>query len=331
MERVRIGILGAARIVPAALLSPARSVPEVSVSTIAARDRRRAEAFARRHGIPRVRESYEALLADPDVDAIYLPLPNGLHCEWTIRALEAGKHVLCEKPFASNAAEAERMAEAANRSGRVLMEAFHYRYHPLAARMQEIVTSGVLGRIRHIETWMCIPILRPSDIRYRFDLAGGATMDAGTYAIHLLRFLSGAEPSVTRAQARLSSPQVDRWMRAEFDFDDGRSGAMTCALFSRDILRIGARVRGDRGVMRVVNFAVPQFFHRLSVETADGRRVIQSSRQPTYLYQLRAFARSVMDGTPVLTPPSDAIANMRVIDAVYQQAGLRLRGELGDR
>ncbi len=150
MNQLRIGVLSAARIVPSALLSPAKQTPEVIVSGIAARNPQRAQAFARKHHIPRVFASYDELIADPDLDAVYIPLPNGLHAAWTIKALEAGKHVLCEKPFASNAEEAEQMAEAAERSGRVLMEAFHYRYHPLAARMKEIVTSGELGTIRHI-------------------------------------------------------------------------------------------------------------------------------------------------------------------------------------
>ena len=131
-----------------------------------------------------------ALIADPEIDAIYNPLPNGLHGEWTIRALRLGKHVLCEKPMASNAAEAERMAEVAGETGRCLVEAFHWRYHPLAARMKEIVDGGSLGRVEHIEAHLCVPLIRPGDIRFRFELAGGATMDAGCYAISIVSFPS---------------------------------------------------------------------------------------------------------------------------------------------
>ena len=145
---LRFGILGAARIAPMALVRPAREGTGVEVVAVAARDERRARAFARRHRIPRTHGSYAALLADPEVDAVYVPLPNSLHAEWTIRALEAGKHVLCEKPLASNAAEAALVIEAAQRSGRLLIEAFHWRHHPLAARMREIVTSGELGAER---------------------------------------------------------------------------------------------------------------------------------------------------------------------------------------
>ncbi len=151
---LRIGLLGAARIAPFALLSPARQVPQVQVAAIAARDSERAGAFAKKHGVPRVLGSYAALIDDPAIDAIYNPLPNALHAEWTLRALAAGKHVLCEKPFTANAAEAERVAEAAAGAGRVCMEAFHYRYHPLAEHIVALVRSGELGAVRRIETFI---------------------------------------------------------------------------------------------------------------------------------------------------------------------------------
>src|SRR6187397_845824 len=176
MDTVRIGILGAARIAPAAAIKPARKVAEATIGAVAARDRSRAQAFATKHGIPTVHENYQALIADPNLDAIYNPLPNGLHAEWTIAALEAGKHVLCEKPFTANTKEAEAVAAVAASTGLVVMEAFHYRYHPLAHRMREIVDSGELGTTRHVEAALCFPLPKFSDIRYRYDLAGGATM-----------------------------------------------------------------------------------------------------------------------------------------------------------
>jgi predicted dehydrogenase len=323
---LRIGMLGAARISPMALLRPAQFVPEVQVTAVAARDPERARRFATKHGIPRVHTSYEALVADAEIDAIYNPLPNGLHCLWTIRALEAGKHVLCEKPIAANAGEAEQMAAVAARTQRVLVEAFHYRFHPLAARMRQIVDSGALGPIRHIETHFCIPLPIPGDIRYRYDLAGGATMDTGCYAINCLRFLAGAEPEVTHAEARLSSPQVDRYMAADFRFADGRTGRMTCALFSGVLFRASAIVRGERGELRVLNPIAPHIFHYLRVRNDSGSRWERVAGEATYTHQLRAFASCVRHGTPVPSDPADAIANMRVIDAVYAAAGLKVRG-----
>ena len=157
---------------------------------VAARDPARAEKFARKHKIPKVHATYDDVIADPDVEAIYNPLPNALHAEWTLKAIEAGKHVLCEKPFTSNAAEAEEVA-AADGSGLVVMEAFHYRYHPLAQRMHDVVAGGELGTLERVETTMCIPLPMFKDIRYRYDLAGGATMDVGSYTVHQLRLLGG--------------------------------------------------------------------------------------------------------------------------------------------
>jgi predicted dehydrogenase len=325
MEPVRIGILGAARIVPSSLIKPARQVAEVTVAGLAARDTARAQVFARTHHIPHVFASYDALLADQTINAVYIPLPNSLHKPWTIRALEAGKHVLCEKPFASNAAEAEQMAEAARHHQRVLMEAFHYRYHPLAARMKEIVASGELGPLRRLEAWLCFPLLSRKDIRYNLSLAGGATMDAGSYTINVLRFLVGEEPEVTQATARLASPEVDRRMDAELRFPGGVTGHITASLFSSTLLRIGVRVIGERGEMRVLNFIAPHVYHRLTVHTAQSRRSEQVRGEATYTAQLRAFAQAILQGTAVPTDPVEAVANMRVIDAVYRQAGLHPR------
>jgi predicted dehydrogenase len=322
---LRIGVLGAARIVPIALLRPARALPEVEVAAVAARDPRRARAFARKHGIANVHPDYDSLLGDASLDAVYIPLPNGLHCEWTIRALEAGKHVLCEKPMASNAVEAERMAEAAEKAGLALVEAFHWRHHPLAARMREVVRNDI-GRVRHLEASLCVPILRRGDIRYRFDLAGGATMDMGCYVINIVRWLAESEPTVVSAEARLSSADVDRWMRAELRFADGRTARITCALLSSALLCLGARVWGSAGTLRVFNPIAPQYFHRLTVRTAEGVRREKVAGDATYTHQLRAFARHVRSGEPITTDARDAVANMRVIDAVYRKAGLPLRG-----
>lgn len=325
-DQVRIGILGAARIAPQAITRPARKVPRAVVNAIAARNPQRAKTFANKHHIPRIFSSYDELLADPDLDAVYIPLPNGLHCAWTLKALEAGKHVLCEKPFAANAAEAELMVQAAEHSGKVVMEAFHYRYHPLARRMKEIMTSGQLGTIRHIETWMCFPLPLFNDIRYRYDLAGGALMDAGCYAVNMLRLLDGTEPEVVRAQALLASPQVDRAMRADLRFADGSTGRITCSMWSKTILRIAARVQGDEGEMTILNPVMPSLYHHLKIRTKAGTRTERFSREATYVYQLRAFVDAILEGTPVLTSPADALANMRVIDAIYEQAGLWVRG-----
>jgi predicted dehydrogenase len=325
---IRIGILGAARIAPAALVRPAREVDGVVAHGIAARVPARAGEFQIKHGITKAYPSYEALLNDEEIGAVYNPLPNGLHAAWSIRALEAGKHVLCEKPLAANAAEVTQMRDTAQRCGLHLMEAFHYRYHPLADRMRAIIESGELGEIKHVEASLCFPLPFFNDIRYDFGLAGGSLMDAGCYAVHLVRFLANAEPEVVSARATLRNPDIDRAMEADLRFPDGRTGQVRSSLFSRRLLSVFARVVGDRGEMRVDNPILPHFFHRLRVRTRGGRRREVVAGEATYTAQLRAFVRLITEGTPVPTGPDDALANMRVIDAIYEKASMRRRGSL---
>jgi predicted dehydrogenase len=325
MERLSIGCLGAARIAPAALIKPAAANDGVVCAAVAARDPERARAFATKHNIPKVHDTYEALLADDELDAVYNPLPNGLHGLWTVRALDAGKHVLCEKPFTANAVEAQEVADAAAASGLVVMEAFHWRYHPMAARMLEVIASGELGDVRRIEAALCFPLPMFKDIRYQLDLAGGALMDAGCYPVSMVRALAGAEPSVVRASAKLQSPGVDRRMEAELAFDDGRTGAILTSMWSSTLLRMRVRVVGTRATMRVFNPTNPHMLNRLSVSGSNGRRHERVRGGPTYGYQLEAFRAAVQEGKPTLTPPSDAVANMTVIDAIYRAAGLEPR------
>jgi predicted dehydrogenase len=322
---VQIGVLGAARIAPPALIKPAQENSDVVVAAVAARDVSRAQAFAAKHGIARVHDSYDALLADPDLDAVYNPLPNGLHGKWTRAALAAGKHVLCEKPFTANAAEAREIAEVAAQSDRVVMEAFHYRYHPLALRIEEIIASGELGKLQRVEASLCFPLPKFSDIRYNYALAGGATMDAGCYAIHMVRTFGGSTPEVVSAQPKLRDPEIDRAMTAEVRFAEGHTGRIRCSMWSSRLLDISAHVVGDQGELRALNPVLPQMFHRLSVRSAAGKRVERFPRRASYAYQLDAFAGAVLRGEPVKTTPEDAIVNMTVIDAIYRAAGMPLR------
>ncbi len=322
---LRLGILGAARIAPKALVQPAREVAGVTVRAIAARDVPRANAFAAKHGIPVVHASYAALVEDPEIDAVYNPLPNGLHGVWTERALRAGKHVLCEKPFTANADEARAVAAVSRETGRVAMEAFHWRHHPLAARLLEIVASGEIGELRHVEAHLCAPIVNTRDIRYRLDLAGGALMDMGCYVLHFVRTLGGAEPSVSSARAKLLSPGVDRAMEVELRFPSGASGRAVCSMLSARLLDVSARVEGTRGRLRVLNPIAPHLFHRLRIEGEAGARSERVPGPSTYTAQLEAFARVVRGGAPAPTDLDDAIANMAVIDAAYRAAGLEPR------
>jgi len=322
---LRIGILGAARIAPNALIRPAAHNPEVAVAAVAARDAARARQFAHKHGVPTVFSSYQELIDAPDIDAIYNPLPNGLHGRWTRAALDAGKHVLCEKPFTANAEEATQIAELARQSDRVVMEAFHYRYHPLTRAAEEVIASGELGALVRVETALCFPLPKFSDIRYNYALAGGALMDAGCYAVHMARVFGGGDPEVVSAQAKLRTPEIDRAMTAELRYPAGHTGRIRCSMWSSDLLRIDARVVGEHGQLRVFNPLAPQLLHWLSVQSRRGKRIERFDRRPTYAYQLDAFAAAVLRGEPVPTSPQDSIENMTVIDAIYRAAGLPLR------
>ena len=325
MAALRVGIVGAARIAPAALIRPARRADEVEVVAVAARDPDKAAAYASKHGIARVVPTYQQLVEDPDVDAVYNPLPNGLHGRWTLAALAAGKPVLCEKPFTANAAEAATVADAAARAGVVVMEAFHYRYHPVFARALELLRNGAVGQVRRIETSLCFPLASRGDIRWQLGLAGGATMDVGCYTIHMLRHLAGSEPQVTAARAKLRFPEVDRAMEIDVTFGDGRTGRATCSMWSSKLLRVGFRVTGDAGELRVLNPMAPNVYHRVVVKTKGGRHTEHLSRRPTYAYQLDAFADAVLRGVAPITDPADAVANMQVVDAAYLAAGLKER------
>jgi predicted dehydrogenase len=172
---------------------------------------------------------------------------------------------------------------------------------------------------------MCFPLPNFSDIRYNYSLAGGATMDAGCYAVHMARTFGGANPEVVSAQAKLRDPQVDRAMTADLLFAAGHMGRVHCSMWSSDLLRISANVVGEHGELRVLNPVLPQVFHRLSVRSADGKRVERFSRRASYAYQLDAFAAAVLRGETVKTTPEDALENMTVIDAIYRAAGLPLR------
>jgi predicted dehydrogenase len=326
---IRIGILGAARINHAAIIAPARQVPEVLVSAIAARDPARAQAAARKGQIPKIHTTYEALLDDPQIDAVYIPLPNSLHAEWTIRALQAGKHVLCEKPIASNADQAREVADLAARTGRIVAEGMHSRYHALVDRVRQLLEEGSIGELRHVEAHACIINPNRHDIRWQYELGGGALMDMGVYAVAILRALAGREPSeATHVDIKLRKPEVDRWVDAQLAFPGGVTGRVLTSLWGWPILAGLAWAEGTKGTLKVINANVPHLFNR--IELIQGKKVIKESvpRLPsTYVSQLRAFADAVRTGIPPRTGPAHFIPNMQVIDMIYRKAGLHPRGQ----
>jgi predicted dehydrogenase len=316
-QPIRIGILGAARIAPLALIAPARATGVAEIVSIAARDPDRARVFAEANGVPGVAENYDALLADPNVEAVYNALPPSLHAALTEKALLAGKAVLCEKPFALSAHEARTMAAAAEASGRVLMEAFHYRYHPLFARILDAIRKGEVGAVRRIEAIFKAPIPEsPGELRYDPALGGGALMDLGAYCLHFCRTITAAEPEVTRATSRMGPTGVDLATRATLAFPSGAQAEISCDMAAP--MRVELMVEGSDGRIAVLNPLVPQFGCRLEI----NGRVEPVVTEPTYDFQLRAFAAAVRGGPRPLTDGADAVAQMTLIDAVKARAAL---------
>lgn len=323
---VRFGILGAAGITPSALIAPAQANPDVSLTAVAARNRARAEEFATRHGIEQVLGSYDDLLASPDVDAVYIPLPNSAHAEWTVRAARAGKHVLVEKPFAANAEEARRVVDALAGLPVVVMEAFHYRHHPLIHRVEELLAAGVIGDATSASAAFDVRVPDRSNIRYNWELAGGATMDLGCYSIHLLRTLLKAEPRVVSAEARrFDGGQIDEALTARLEFPGGITATASSSLLA-DTVRQSARIDGTRGSIAIEGFVKPHGGNSLTV-TLDGSSSTEevAPEVTSYGQQLAAFVAAVEHGGPVVVDGADSIATMEVIDACYRAAGLEPR------
>ncbi|MGI5134680.1 MULTISPECIES: Gfo/Idh/MocA family protein [unclassified Streptomyces] len=325
---LRIGILGAARISERALVTPAREGGHRLVA-VAARDRDRAQAFADTHGVERVAGSYAELIADPEVEVVYNPLANGLHGPWNLEALRAGKHVLSEKPSASNAQEAAEVRDAAAKSGTVFMEGFHYLFHPVTRRLHELLASGELGELRHVETVVAMPAPPEDDVRWSLPLAGGAVMDLGCYGLHAQRALApwaGGAPVVVSARGgeRAQAPGVDEWLDAELAFPGGATGVARCSM-AHDTWQATCRVIGTRGEATAVDFILPHQDDRVVVRTGAGERTEELGRRSSYAYQLDAFTAHVREGRPQPVDAEDALATMRLIDECYEKAGFTPR------
>ncbi|MDG9708605.1 Gfo/Idh/MocA family protein [Streptomyces sp. DH10] len=327
-EPLRIGVLGAARITERSLIDPARATGHRLVA-VAARDRARAEAFAAEHGVERVAGSYAELVADPEVDVVYNPLANGLHGPWNLAALAAGKHVLSEKPSASNAREAAEVREAARKAGTVFMEAFHYLFHPVTRRLHELLESGELGELRHVEAMVAIAAPPDTDPRWSLPLAGGALMDLGCYSLHALRMLApwaGGPPRLAGARGgeRAGAPGVDEWLDADLEFPGGATGSARCHM-AYDGLEMSIRITGSRGEATAPNFVLPQMDDRIVVRTPEGERTEHLGTRSSYTYQLEAFAARVRDGAALPLDADDAVTTMALIDDCYRAAGFEPR------
>ncbi len=326
---VRIGLVAASRIADTAIMEPVPDVVGVEVTAVAARDLDRAREAASGWVIEHAYGSYEELIASDEVDAIYIGTPAAMHREWAIKGIEAGKHVLCEKPFASNADDARLIAEAARHGDVVVMEAFHWRYHPYADQIRAVLDSGVLGRPDRIDAVFDIPDGRidRDDIRWNLEIGGGATMDLGCYPIQWARFAGEGEPEVVSAEAVCPVGGVDGSLTAELRWPSGVTGSIGSSMIADgDEIVAYLEVTGERGTMKATNPLAPQNGGAtLTVETEDGTETIEVARSATYYHQLVAFRDAIVDGTPFPTTAADGVRNMEIVDACYRAAGLTPR------
>jgi predicted dehydrogenase len=318
---LRIGVLGASRIADLAIVGPAHQLGHRLVA-VAARDRKRAEVFAEKHGVERVLGSYADVIADPEVDAIYNPLANSLHAPWNLAAVEAGKPVLTEKPFARNRSEAQRVAESARSSGVTVVEGFHYLYHPVTRRAFELAHDGTIGDMHHVEVRMAMPEPDASDPRWSFEMAGGAMMDLGCYGLHVMRMLG--RPSIIRAHAGERTPGVDEWCDVELGFPGGATGLSANTMTAPDY-SFTLRIVGTKGDLLVHDFIKPNNDDRLTIRTPAGTRVEHHGTRTSYSYQLEAFAAHVLHGAALPIDTADAVQNMAFVDAAYRAAGMTPR------
>jgi predicted dehydrogenase len=323
VDRVRWGILSTADIGMRKVTPAIQRANACEVVAIASRDADRAAAAASQLGIAASYGSYEELLADDDVDAVYIPLPNDLHAPWTLQALAAGKHVLCEKPLALTAAQATEMAAAADAAGRKLGEAFMYRHHPSWIEAFRLVREGAIGELQAVQSWFSYFNDDPDDIRNRVDNGGGAVMDIGCYNIHLSRTLFGAEPDEVHASVRRDPVMgIDTLTSAVLAFPGGGQATFTCSTRAEPDQRV--HIVGTRGRIDIeIPFNIPPERETRIAVTAGGDPPVAPDTEvrtfapaDAYSLQATAFARAILDDTATPAPVEDAIANLRVIDTI---------------
>ena len=292
--------------------------PLVQMRAIASRSREKAATAGREMGIPKTYGSYEELLADKEIEAVYIPLPNHMHAEWVMKAADAGKHVLCEKPFAMNAAEAEKAIRHAERKGVLVMEAFMYRFHPQWKRAREIVRAGEIGDVHSVHTLFSYMLTDPSNIRNILADGGGGIPDIGCYAVSTARFLIGREPiRVVSLVHRDPNLKTDILSSAILDFGTARS-VFTVGTQTQSWQRVDAIGSGGEIAIHLPYNAYPDAPMQVTVTTGLGARNVYTPATDQYAEMFDAFSRAVREGGTAPTPPQDAIDNMKVLDALFR-------------
>ncbi|KAF9204661.1 hypothetical protein BGZ49_005010, partial [Haplosporangium sp. Z 27] len=346
-----IGILGAANIAPIALINPAKSMRSINVVSVAARDENRAKEYAAKHGIPNTHPTYDALINDPSIDCIYNPLPNGLHFEWSKKALQAGKHVLLEKPSASNADQTRELFAFAKEKNLVLLEAFHFRFHPASIYFKQTIQDHIASGhpLQFVKSMMTFPDLFPAtDIRFNYNLAGGVMMDCGCTTINAIQYFTGLEvESVEKAVPKIMSENIDGRMDAILNLKGKDNTTIKAELNAsltnpwlsiqtyRDFLPLFVAETDDK-IFSFGLFAMPTFYHYLTVKdkvTGKTKSLpkVYAEGYTTYRYQLEAFVQAVRnDGKDTESIPGwvtseDSVSTMVAVDQVYKAAGMKLR------
>ena len=321
---LRVGLLSTARI-NGALVGGARAADPsagIEVVAVASRDEARGRAFADEHGIERAHGSYEALLADPEVDAVYNPLPNSLHVSWSIQALEAGKHVLCEKPMARRAAEVEAAFDAAEANGRVLAEAFMWRHHPQALRLRELLDEGVVGELRTIRAAFSFALGDPGDVRLQAGLDGGALMDVGCYCLSGTRLVAGAEPEVVAAEQVTGGDGVDVAFGAVLRFPGDVLAVFDCGF--RGPPEHWLEVAGSEGTLRLADpWHGREPVIALTRESGGEVERIECERADPYARELEDLVAAAAGERTSRLGREDALGQARAIEALYESAAER--------
>ncbi len=312
---VRWGVLGVANIATTTAIPAFQDVGNAVVAGIASRDGTRARAAAAALGIPHAFSSYEALIESPDIDAVYVPLPNHLHRPWAIAALEAGKDVLVEKPIGLSAAEATEIAGVAARTGRRAMEGFMYRFHPQWSTVHDLVQEGRLGELRLVASWFSYPPNDPSNVRYRPGWGGGALLDVGCYCVNVSRWILGTEPIRAEAAVRRGPAGVDVETSALLDFGDSHA-TLTCGMEQAAAQRVTV-------VGTEASLAIPMPFnpkpdvaYELTVETGGERESVPVPAANQFARQFEACSAAILRDEPFPYPLEDSRANMLVLDAI---------------
>jgi xylose dehydrogenase (NAD/NADP) len=315
MGLIRLGLLSTAHI-NRLVIPAARASEKVELVAVASRDQHRAEEYAARWGIERAYGSYEALLADPDVDAVYISLPNHLHCEWSIRAVEAGKHVLCEKPLSRRAADVERVFDAAERAGRLVTEAFMYRHHPQTARLVALVREGAIGELRLVRSAFSYALYDPENIRLRPEAEGGGLMDVGCYCVSASRLLAG-EPERVFGEAYVGPSGTDWVFAGLMRFPGDVLALFDCgtSLPERDELE----AIGTEGSL----FLDDPWHCRepvLELRRDGGIERIELDPADPYRLELENLAAAIHGEAPLLLGREDAVAQARALEALHRSA-----------